>query len=211
MRRLIGWVWQRAFLGRLTRQTGFQLSATDVQAEINRMPRGQMPGTDAARRFNLLMAESLHAAARLLEREAGLPREDAVEAARTAFVSGGSWLARGFVRLWLRLERDPYKGVDTRGAAPLSKALWGNGMVVEDRRGHAHISLCVLSCPFQDYFWNVGRSDLTPVLCEWDTNWQTEVNASPRPIRVDIKSTLARGDDLCEFTFTRACETQSRQ
>jgi hypothetical protein len=162
-----------------------------------------MPGNDGAKQFNLTLARSLHAAVAWLEREKGLSSSEAVRIAGAAFGESGTWLARGAVRLWLRLERDPFVGVLKRGPSTVARAMWGAGMVVEDRRTRDGVSLCVLTCPFHEYFWNVGRSDLTPVLCAWDTAWQAEVNASTKPIRVELRETIARGGDVCEFSFRR--------
>ncbi len=203
MRRLIAYLWQIEFAWRLSRHTGVRVTRRMLNAAPSRLPEGAMPGTDGARRFNLTLARSLHGAVTLLEREAGLPPQRASHAAEAAFVASGSWLARASIRLWLRLERDPFAGVQKRGPSLLAKAMWGDGMMVEDRRVPGAVSLCVLSCPLHDYFWNVGRSDLTPILCAWDTAWQAEVNASARPIRVDIRSTLAEGDAMCEFVFRK--------
>lgn len=207
MRPLFTALWQFEFALRLSRAADTRVSRKTLRQVISRLPDGQMPGTDAARAFNLTLAQSLHAAVILLEQEVGLARTDAVSAAHRAFVDTGSWMPRFAVRLWLRLESDPYAGVALRGPAAIAQALWGDGMVVEDRRTDNSISLCVLSCPFHDYFWNVGRTDLTPILCAWDTAWQQEVNAYDKPIRVDISSTLSGGASMCEFTFRKAART----
>lgn len=207
MRRLVSALWQFEFALRLSRAADTRVSRKTLRQVINRLPDGQMPGADAARAFNLTLAQSLHAAVILLEQEVGLARTDAVSAARQAFVDTGRWMARLAVRAWLHLEPDPYAGVEARGPAAFAQALWGDGMVVKDRRTDNSISLCVLSCPFHDYFWNVGRTDLTPILCAWDTAWQQEMNASDKPIRVDISSTLSGGASMCEFTFREAART----
>ena len=207
MRPLIAALWQLEFATRLSRETGTRVSRRALRLAINRLPDGQMPGTDKARVFNLTLAQSLHAAALILEHELGYTRANAIAKARSAFVDTGSWVARTGVRLWLNVERDPLSGVKTRGPATVAKALWGDGMAAEDRHTTDAVSLCVLSCPFQEYFWNVSRSDLTPILCAWDTAWQAEVNASNKSIRVDIASTLAGGGSMCEFSFRKGARS----
>lgn len=201
MRRLLARLWQEEFAWRLSRQAGRRMTRRMIADEIDRLPPAAMPGTDAAKAFNLTLAQSLHAAVRLLEGET--TATEARDTAGKAFVDTGSWLSRGMVRLWLRVERDPHAGVVRRGAAPFTRALWGNGMAVEDRHSDGGVSLCVLTCPFHDHFWNAGRADLTAILCRWDTAWQREINASPAPIQVDIRSTIAGGGDLCEFAFRK--------
>lgn len=209
MRRVMASLWQREFARNLSRQAGSRVTIRDLRTVAARLPKGEMPGNDGARQFNLTLARTLHAAVSLLERDHAIPSTEARRIAGTALVASGTWLARGAVRLWLMLERDPLEGAMRRGPSRVAQAIWGNGMVVEDRSRPDGISLCVRACPFHDYFWNVGRTDLTPLLCAWDTAWQDEVNASARPIRVDIRSTIARGGDMCEFFFGRAAPAEA--
>ena len=210
MRSLIAALWQLEFTWRLSRKAGTRVSRGMLRRTIKRLPDGNMPGSDRAREFNLTLARSLHAAVIFLECDLGLAHEEAFLRARTAFIETGNWLARAGVRLWLRVERDPFAGVRARGPSAFAKAVWGNGIAVEDRHTQDTVSLCVLTCPFHEYFWNVGRTDLTPILCAWDTAWQAEVNRSGKPIRVDIPGTLATNGDQCEFTFRRAVGSNRR-
>jgi hypothetical protein len=199
----MAYFWQLEFTRKLSRQAEVTVSLRALRREIAHLPHGNMPGEDGAKRFNLTLAQSLHAAVILLEREGGIAPHEAVRLASAAFGESGTWLARGAIRLWLKVERDPFAGVQKRGPSKFARRIWGQGMMVEDRHTPDTVSLCVLSCPFQDYFWNVGRSDLTPILCAWDRAWQDEVNASAKPIRVDIRNTIARGAEICEFVFQR--------
>lgn len=157
-------MWQVEFAWQLSHHDNIRITRRALRAEIARLPPAVMPGTGAARLFNLVLAQSLQAAVGILE-------------------------------------RDPLRGVKSRGPSPRAHGIWGNGMVVEDKHLPDTISLCVLSCPFRDYFWNAGCPDLTPILCAWDTAWQAEVNASRKPIRVDNLGSLAGGSDRCEFAF----------
>ncbi len=203
MRRLMTHFWQREFARKLSRQAGVKVAVRDLRDEAENLPQGDMPGDDRAKLFNLALARSLQASVSLLERNHGIPSTHAVYIAGAAFGASGTWLARSVIRLWLRVESDPFGGVMKRGPSLVAKAMWGNGMVVEDRLTSDGVSLCVLACPFNDYFGSVGRSDLTPILCAWDTAWQDEVNASDRPIMVDIRSTIACGGKICEFSFRK--------
>jgi hypothetical protein len=209
MRRAMAYFWQIEFARNLSRQAGSNMTVRALRIEVARLPDARMPGNDGAKQFNLTLARSLHAAVAWLEREKGLSSSEAVRIAGAAFGESGTWLARGAVRLWLRLERDPFVGVLKRGPSTVARAMWGAGMVVEDRRTRDGVSLCVLTCPFHEYFWNVGRSDLTPVLCAWDTAWQAEVNASTKPIRVELRETIARGGAFCEFSFRRPDQAET--
>ncbi|WP_425039459.1 L-2-amino-thiazoline-4-carboxylic acid hydrolase [Primorskyibacter sp. S187A] len=203
MRRVMVWLWQREFLWRLSRSIGARVTRADLRRVEHRLPQAHMPGVDAAQGANLILARSLHAAVIYLEEDVALAPELAVARAREAFAATGTWLARGAVRLWLALERDPFAGVETRGPAALARALWGEGMALEERRRPHEVSLCVTQCPFQEYFWNAARSDLTPIVCAWDTAWHEEINASRKPIRVEMRGCLAEGAPQCDFTFRR--------
>lgn len=201
MRKLFASLWRREFLWRLSRHAGRRITVKDLAWVERTLPAAQMPGSDAARDFNYMLARSLHAAVVLLEQERGYSREDARMTARAAFLATGSWVSRWAIRLWLWLERDPFEGILKRGAAGAARSLWGNGMKVEDRRGTSEVSLCVTRCPFSEYFWNASRMDLAPILCAWDASWIDTVNASPAPIEVALKSTLVSGAESCKFAF----------
>lgn len=203
MRTLMATFWQYEFAWRLSRAAKTQIKVRDLKRVMARLPDASMPGSDPAKRFNLTLARSLQAAVVYLEEDMALPNSQALAISRVAFLTSGSWVAKTAIRIWLKLERDPFAGVEKRGPSGLAKSMWGDGMAVKDRRAPGKISLCVTRCPFHEYFWNAGRSDLTPILCAWDTAWQQEVNTSDKPLRVDIQSTLATGGAQCEFTFKR--------
>lgn len=203
MRTMIATFWQHEFAWRLSRAAQTQIKVRDLKRVMARLPTAAMPGSDAAKRFNLVLARSLQAAVVYLEGDMALPKPQALSVARTAFLASGSWVARNAIRTWLVLERDPFAGVEKRDPSGFAKAMWGEGMDARDRRAPGEVSLCVTRCPFHEYFWNAGRSELTPILCAWDTAWQQEINSSRKPLRVVIRSTLAAGGSQCEFTFQR--------
>lgn len=207
MRRFMAYSWQREFAQNLSHAVSSPVTVRDLRDRIARLPDGDMPGDDGAKRFNLTLARSLHAAVALLEQDRGMASPDAVRIAGAAFGESGTWFARAAIRLWLRLESDPFAGVSKRGPSSVARAMWGNGMAVADKHAAGEVSLCVAACPFHDYFWNVGRTDLTPILCAWDTAWQAEVNASSKAIRVDIRGTIAGGAEVCEFAFRKTDPT----
>lgn len=203
MRSLMAKIWQHEFAWRLSLAAHTRIKVRDLKRVMARLPDAWMPGSDPAKRFNLVLARSLQAAVVYLEEDMALPNPQALAISRKAFLSSGSWVAKTAIRIWLKLERDPFAGVEKRGPSGLAKSMWGDGMAVTDQRASGEVSLCVTRCPFHEYFWNAGRSNLTPILCAWDTAWQQEVNTSDKPLRVDIQSTLATGGAQCEFTFKR--------
>lgn len=134
MKRAMAYLWQLEFARNLSRQAGSTMTVRALRIKAARRPNARMPGNDRAKQFNLTLARSLRAAVTWLERDLGLSSSEAVRIAGAAFCESGTWLARGAIRLWLRLERDPFAGVLKRGPSTVARAMWGTGMVVEDRR-----------------------------------------------------------------------------
>ncbi|MEO0498733.1 MAG: hypothetical protein AAF141_15460, partial [Pseudomonadota bacterium] len=64
----MAYLWQLEFARNLSRQAGSGLTARALRNEVARLPNARMPGNDRAKRFNLTLARSLHAAAAWLER-----------------------------------------------------------------------------------------------------------------------------------------------
>lgn len=201
MRRLLAHLWLFEFAIRLSRAFGRTVRVKDLVRTMRYLPKASMPGQGAAHRFNFTLARALHAAVVHLEQDRGMAPHAAVKTAREAFVPTGAWLGGLVVRLWLWLDRDPFAGIAARGPSQLAHRLWGDGMQMQDHYVSGEISLTITACPFRDYFWNAGRSDLAPILCAWDQTWIDVTNRSGRPLRVVLLGTLAKGDAACDFVF----------
>lgn len=150
---------------------------------MDRLPDVVMPGTDAAVYTNRMLAQSLHAAAVLLE-DVGVGPDRSNAILTEAFVDCGGWLARTDMRMWMLVDKHPFLIVAAQGPAKLIQRCHGDGMRVSQECDAEAVTLRVEQCPFHEYFWNASRPELTQVMRAWDANWMQVINASKRPIRV---------------------------
>ena len=183
MRKAVAVLWQHEFCWRLPRATGTSICRSDLRRTIRRLPVFAMPGTDAAVETNRLIAQSLHAAQVLLE-DHGLSRAETTASLTTAFTSCGAWLVRTDVRLWLLIDKYPFLIVSAQGPAKLVRTCHGNGLEVIEERDATSVTVRVERCPFQEYFWNASRPELTEVMRAWDANWIEVINRSKRPMAI---------------------------
>ncbi len=183
MRKVFARIWQIEFCWRLRRVSGADISRQDLQRAIDRLPNVAMPGTDAAVYTNRILAQSLHAAAVLLE-DFGFGPDRTNAILTEAFVDCGGWLARADMRMWMLIDKHPFLIVAAQGPAKLIHRCHGDGMRVSQECGTEAVTLLVEQCPFHEYFWNASRPELTQVMRAWDANWMQVINGSKRPIAV---------------------------
>ena len=194
----------RGFARALRRQCKWAPTRRELAREMELLTDARhMPGGDKQAAFNLLLAQSLQAAVRLLQGR-GYGRARALEMARAAFLENGSGLTQAIFAFWLRMTPDPVAQMKVRrDLADKARKLWGQGMQVEERHAPDAVSLVVTDCPFAQYFWSVSEPDLAPILCAYDARWMAQVNRSKRPVTVTRAGTLAGGAEACDFTFQR--------
>lgn len=206
--RLLARLWLFEFQFRLRRLSSAAPSRQQIVARSCRYDRIAMPGTDRQAAFNRHMASCLLAATEWFELNEGLTREDARQITQTAFVATGAWLAKAGMAFWLQIDRKPYANLRKTGLAARSRRHWGNGMVLDDVIEEDAVTLQVSQCPFSEFFWNAGRSDLTETLCLWDGAWMSHVNKARKGIKVSRPTTIASGCDSCAFVFEDAPRKQ---
>ena len=61
-------------------------------------------------------------------------------------------------------------------------------------------------CFFNDFFRANGAPELTPLFCFMDTLWADALHEGEYNVRFERPTTLAAGDDMCRFQFSRAVE-----
>lgn len=61
-------------------------------------------------------------------------------------------------------------------------------------------------CFFNDFFRTNGAPELTPLFCFMDTLWADALHEGKYNVRFERPTTLAAGDDMCRFQFTRVLE-----
>ena len=164
---------------------------------------GDGPGAEVSR----AVAAAVHAAAELAEEEGALMRPEAVAAIRQPLLDTGAWLVKAGFAVWLFAARDPVDNLSHRDVDREVQALWGTGMQAETELRPDAVILRVKSCPFTEYFWNVARPDLAPLLCAWDAQWMAQVNAANRPVDVTRTRPIAAGGTSCDFQFRRTAAT----
>lgn len=86
MRTLMAMIWQHEFVWRLSCAAQTRIKVRDLKRVMARLPDASMPGSDAAKRFNLMLARSLQAAVVYLEEDMALPNLQALAISRTAFL-----------------------------------------------------------------------------------------------------------------------------
>jgi hypothetical protein len=77
--------------------------------------------------------------------------------------------------------------------------------VRDDRRTFVNIERCL----FEKFFRHNGAPEVTPILCALDNVWADELNKPRYGVRFERPTTLAKGDDVCRFQFTKT-EAPSR-
>lgn len=204
MARLLENLWLWEFQWRLNAETEHAPTREEIIAQAERYDHIPMPGSDRQAEFNRHIATCLLAATEWLERSNEMTIDEARRVTQVAFVRTGSWLATSVMALWLHLDRRPFEALRKRGLARTSQRLWGNGMTFEDQHETDRVILCVKDCPFTEFFWNAGRSDLAETVCLWDGAWMEQVNRLKKGVNVQRPATIAGGCEICAFEFERA-------
>ncbi len=61
----------------------------------------------------------------------------------------------------------------------------------------------IQKCFFDDFFRANGAREVTPIFCAVDNLWAEELEKPQYGVRFERPTTLARGDDMCRFQFTK--------
>ena len=61
----------------------------------------------------------------------------------------------------------------------------------------------IQKCFFNDFFRANGMPEVTPIFCAMDNLWIAELDKPQYGVRFKQPTTLAGGDDLCRFQFTK--------
>lgn len=136
-------------------------------------------------------------------------RQEAYTAVRNAFLATWRTPTRWFVRGFLALSRDPVSRLSSRWYLRFVQVAYGATIRFEHRVSANRVDLVVTRCAFNQFFLEHGEPLLTRVVCEWDRNWISEMNASRRPIQVGRPLTISTGCDHCEFQHLRAADVAS--
>jgi hypothetical protein len=86
-----------------------------------------------------------------------------------------------------------------RGEERFGKAYTYVQEVEDEWRSFVNIQKCF----FDDFFRANGRPEVTPIFCAMDNLWAEELEKPKYGVRFERPTTLARGDDMCRFQFTK--------
>ena len=86
-----------------------------------------------------------------------------------------------------------------RGEEHFGKAYIYVQEVQDEGRSFVNIQKCF----FDDFFRVNGMPELTPIFCAMDNLWAEELEKPRYKVRFERPTTLAQGDDVCRFQFTK--------
>ena len=86
---------------------------------------------------------------------------------------------------------------------------YGKGWTyVQDVQDERHSFINIEKCFFNDFFCANGVPEMTLICCTTDSLWIDELEQPRYGIRFDRPTTLAQGDDMCRFQFTKSISKQ---
>jgi len=74
---------------------------------------------------------------------------------------------------------------------------------VQEVQDGTHSFINVHKCLFNDFFRANGAAEVTPIFCAMDNLWAEELEKPQYGVRFERPTTLAGGDDMCRFQFTK--------
>jgi hypothetical protein len=86
-----------------------------------------------------------------------------------------------------------------RGEERFGKAYTYVQEVEDEWRSFVNIQKCF----FDDFFRANGMPEVIPIFCAMDNLWAEELEKPKYGVRFERPTTLARGDDMCRFQFTK--------
>lgn len=195
-----------AFLDAVQRRAAGHMPAGQLTAEIQTQQQALLEAhqdwmVDVQARANLHTSAVVLAAYRVLQGH--IPRDELLALIREAFV----WPLRDSIRtgttLMLDHAPDPFQAMRA-----VSKArelhFFGAGFTFErsrddDRAYYADVTRCL----WHSFFVANGAPELTPIFCEFDTNWIEAINPARHRVQFSRATTLGNGGPLCPFHFFR--------
>jgi hypothetical protein len=200
-----GWV-IAAFLDTVQRRVADRLPVAQLTADLQTQQRALEEAhqdwmVDPQARSNLQVSAAVLATYRALQ--CYIPRDELLALIREAFV----WPLRDSIRtgtaLMLDHAPDPFQAMRA-----VSKArelhFFGAGFTFErsrddDRAYYADVTRCL----WHSFFVANGAPELTPIFCEFDTNWIEAIDPARHALQFSRATTLGNGGPLCPFHFFR--------
>jgi len=166
----------------------------------------QLAHQHAARTPDQVSAHNLrYACAILAAHEALIERgqtDGAVPILREAFSAAGDFV-RYKTRAGLDASADPFSELVNVSKAR-EAVQFGTGFDLARVQDDDHQYLLdVRRCLWNDFFVDVGRPELTVVLCDFDSTWFTAIDPARHGFRFQRETTLGYGGGHCPFHFIR--------
>jgi len=195
-----------AFLDTVQRRVAGQISVAQLTVDIQMRQQALLEThqdwmVDVQARANLHTSAVVLATYWALQRH--LPHDELLALIREAFV----WPLRDSIRagtaLMLDHSPDPFQAI-----CMVSKAreihFFGAGFAFErprddDQAYYADVTRCL----WHRFFVTNGAPELTPIFCEFDTNWIEAINPARHRVQFSRATTLGNGGPLCPFHFFR--------
>lgn len=156
---------------------------------------------DEPARYNLRMTLALVAAHQYLLLRLG--RDASRAAIRRAFVEPLGAPVRDATRMMLDTAEDPFTAM-VGVSKTREEHAFGAGFTFErpaDTSNRYHLD--IVRCFYHDVLVTNSAADLTPVMCEFDTNWIAAINPERHGFRFDRATTIGLGGTHCPFHFDR--------
>ncbi len=82
---------------------------------------------------------------------------------------------------------------------------YGQGWTfVQDVQDEMHSFINIEKCFFNDFFRANDAPEMTPLFCAMDSLWSDELEQPRYGVHFARPTTLAQGDDMCRFQFTKS-------
>jgi len=194
------------FLGVILRHTGEEsagpLSRTILAEQEALEDRHAEWVVDDASRFHLRLTALILAAYRALL--ASMTGEAVLALLRSALIEPARPWVRGGTAMLLDNAPDPMAAI-VKVSKEREETFYGPTFTFARERDDAGAYLLNIEvCFYHRFFTANGAPELTPVMCDWDTNtWAEAIVPQRHGFRFERPTTLGYGGDKCRFHFRR--------
>jgi len=182
------------------------LSGAALDVTRIRQRADEIAGQHAARTPDQVSAHNLRYACAILAAHEALVERGLADSAlgilRDTFSAAGDFV-RHKTRAGLDASADPFRELVNVSKAREAQQ-FGTGFELARVRDDDHQYLLdVRRCLWHDFFVDVGRPELTVVLCDFDSTWFTAIDPARHGFRFQRETTLGYGGGHCPFHFLR--------
>jgi len=161
---------------------------------------------DEASRCHLRLTALILAAYRTLSASMS-DKEEILSLLRRALIEPSRPRVRGGTAMMLDHAPDPMAAI-VKVSKDREEGFYGSSFTfVRERDDAGAYLLNIEGCFYHRFFTANGAPELTPVMCDWDTNtWAEAIVPERHGFRFERPTTLGDGGDKCRFHFRRTGE-----